>query len=140
MRIYERFKEAKFINQAKRDFIWIGTPTGDCEIAEDVALNDAVLDITGGVIIEERVHFGREVMVLSCSHPVNVKEGLKRRTSLECAPIVIKKDAYVASRVTILQGVTIGEGAYIAAGAVVTKDIEPFTLVGGVPARFIRKI
>ena len=42
--------------------------------------------------------------------------------------------------VTILQGVTIGEGAIVAAGAVVTKDVEPRTVVGGVPAKFIKKV
>ena len=42
--------------------------------------------------------------------------------------------------VTVLKGVTIGRGAVVAAGAVVTKDVAPYTLVGGVPARFIRKL
>jgi acetyltransferase-like isoleucine patch superfamily enzyme len=140
MKIWERFKEAKFIDQSKRDFNWRGVPTGDVSIGEDVALNDAVIDITGGIDIHERVHFGRQVMLLSCAHPVNVIDGLERRRTMECKPIVIKKDAYVSSRATILQGVMIGEGAYVAAGAVVTKDVEPYTLVGGVPAKEIRKI
>lgn len=140
MKIWQRYPEAKFINQAKRDFNWIGEHSGVCEIAEDVALNNAVIDITGGVYIQERVHFGREVMILSCSHPVEVLNGLERRKSMECKSITIQKDAYIGSRALVLAGVLIGEGSYVAAGAVVTKDVKPFTLVGGVPAKEIKKI
>ena len=140
MRIFERFTEAKFINQSKRNFTWEGNPTGDCVIGEDVALNDAVIDITGGVHIFDRVHFGREVMVLTTYHPVNVKNGIDRRYSAICKQVIICHDAYIGSRALILPGVTIGEGAYVAAGSVVTKDVAPFTLVMGVPAKEKRKI
>jgi acetyltransferase-like isoleucine patch superfamily enzyme len=56
------------------------------------------------------------------------------------APVRIEDNVWLAARVTVLKGVTIGEGAVVAAGAVVTKDVAPHTLVGGVPARLIRKI
>lgn len=55
------------------------------------------------------------------------------------APIVIGNHVWIGSRATILKGVTIGDGAIIAAGAVVTKDVPPKTLVGGVPAKVIRE-
>ncbi|MFC1646859.1 acyltransferase [Patescibacteria group bacterium] len=54
------------------------------------------------------------------------------------APVIIEDNVVIGTRVTILPGVTIGEGACIATGAVVTKDIKPYTLVGGVPAVFIK--
>jgi maltose O-acetyltransferase len=55
-------------------------------------------------------------------------------------PVVIEDDVWLAARVTVLKGVRIGRGAVVAAGAVVTKDVPPCTLVGGVPARIIKQI
>jgi len=55
-------------------------------------------------------------------------------------PIHIEADCWIGARATILPGVTIGRGATVAAGAVVIKDVEAETLVGGVPARFIRSL
>jgi acetyltransferase-like isoleucine patch superfamily enzyme len=54
-------------------------------------------------------------------------------------PITIGNDVWIGSRATILGGVTIGDGAIVALGAVVTKDVEPYTIVGGVPAKPIRR-
>ena len=53
-------------------------------------------------------------------------------------PVRIEDYAYIGYRVTILPGVTIKKGAIVAAGAVVTKDVPEYTMVGGVPAKFIR--
>ncbi len=55
------------------------------------------------------------------------------------APIVIHDHAWIATSATILAGVTVGEGAMVAAGAVVNRDVEAFTIVGGVPAKVIGK-
>ena len=54
--------------------------------------------------------------------------------------IVVGKNVWIGSNATILAGVTIGDNAVVAAGAVVTKDVEANTIVGGVPAKFIKKI
>ncbi len=53
------------------------------------------------------------------------------------APVVIEDDAWITTGVTILPGVTVGKGSLLAAGAVVTKDVPPYTVVGGVPAKII---
>lgn len=55
-------------------------------------------------------------------------------------PIVIRNKCWIGARVTILGGVTVGEGSVVAAGAVVTKDVPPYSLVGGVPAKLIRQL
>ncbi len=55
-------------------------------------------------------------------------------------PIVIEDDAWLATRAMVLKGVTIGRGAVVAAGAVVTKDVEPYTVVAGVPARVVKRL
>jgi acetyltransferase-like isoleucine patch superfamily enzyme len=56
-----------------------------------------------------------------------------------CKPVEIKNHAWIGARAIICPGVTIGEGAVVGAGAVVTKDVDPYTIVAGNPARFIKK-
>ena len=56
------------------------------------------------------------------------------------APIHIGKNVWIGANATVLAGVTIGDGAVVAAGAVVTKDVQTNTIVGGVPAKIIKKI
>src|SRR5207247_1704054 len=58
----------------------------------------------------------------------------------ESAPVRIEDRVWLASRVTILKGVTIGEGAVVTAGSVVATNVGPYTMVGGVPARLIRRL
>ena len=59
---------------------------------------------------------------------------------LQFKPIVLKKNAWVGARAVILPGVTVGEGAVVASGAVVTKDVPARAIVGGVPAKVIKMI
>jgi acetyltransferase-like isoleucine patch superfamily enzyme len=63
-----------------------------------------------------------------------------RAKGAEPAPVRIGDNAWLAARVTVLKGVTIGEGAVVSAGSVVAVDVAPYTVVGGVPARFIRRL
>lgn len=56
------------------------------------------------------------------------------------APIHIGKNVWIGANTTVLHGVTIGDGAVVAAGAVATKDVEPNTIVGGVPTKLIKRI
>lgn len=63
----------------------------------------------------------------------------KQNRDLGDQSIVIGNDVWIGGRVTILRGVKIGDGAVVAAGAVVTKDVEPYSIVGGVPAKIIKK-
>ena len=90
----------------------------------------------GGVTLGDGCQIGHNVVFATLNHGLQSEE----RGITYPAPIVLGKNVWVGSNSTILQGVTIGDNAVIAAGAVVTSDVEPGTIVGGVPARFIKKI
>lgn len=62
------------------------------------------------------------------------------RSTMHPAPIAVGRNVWIGSNATVLAGVAVGDGAIIAAGAVVTKDVPANTIVGGVPAKFIKKV
>ena len=90
----------------------------------------------GGVTLGDGCQIGHNVVFATLNHELPVE----RRGVTRPAPIVLGKKVWVGSNATILQGVTIGDNAVIAAGAVVTKDVPANTIVGGVPARVIKRI
>lgn len=90
----------------------------------------------GGVTIGDGCQIGHNVVFATLNHGESPDV---RRYTLP-APIRLGKNVWIGSNATILQGVTIGDNAIVAAGAVVTKDVASNTIVGGVPARLIRKI
>lgn len=106
-------------------------------IGDYVFFNYGCMLLTGGgVRIDDYVLFGPGVTILSANH--DIRAGVLMRTSGPIyGPVHIEAEAWLAARSVILPGVTIGKGAVVAAGAVVTKDIEPYSIVGGVPARVI---
>ena len=84
--------------------------------------------------IGDRVAISREVFLCTASHDITSPV-----MELAHAPIVVGSDVWIGARAIVLPGVTIGEGAVVAAGAVVTKDVEPWTVVGGNPAKVIKR-
>lgn len=106
-------------------------------IGKNVFINfDCTFLSLGGVTIEDDVLIGPKVSLITENHPLNPKQ----RKGLICKHILIKKNAWIGANATILPGVTIGENAVVAAGAVVSKDVPDDTLVGGIPAKFIKTI
>ncbi|MDQ2816696.1 MAG: acyltransferase [Candidatus Eremiobacteraeota bacterium] len=91
------------------------------------------LDGRATLRIGRNVNVAGEVLTIGGHHAVDspTAEGLLGK-------VVIEDNAWIAMRATILPGVTVGEGAYVAAAALVNRDVEPYTLVGGVPAKKIR--
>lgn len=90
----------------------------------------------GGIYIGDNVLIGHNVVLATLNH----NENPQKRGNLIPGSIKIGNDVWIGSNATILSGVTIGDGAIIAAGAVVVKDVDANTIVGGVPARYIRDI
>jgi acetyltransferase-like isoleucine patch superfamily enzyme len=90
----------------------------------------------GSITIEDNVLLAPGVKLLSESHPLSSED----RQSLVPKPICIKRNAWIGANAMILPGVTVGENAVVAAGAVVSKDVPDNTVVGGIPAKFIRSI
>ena len=107
------------------------------QIGKNVFINHACsfLDM-GGITIEDHVLLGPKVNLITENHPLDPTD----RRALICKPIVIKRNAWIGAAATILPGVTIGENAVVAAGAVVAKDVPANTVVGGTPARHIKNL
>ena len=87
----------------------------------------------GGIIVGENVQLGNSVCLWTGSH--NYNDPYFRSTAQKRGPITIGNRSWIGPGATILHSVNIGEGAVIAAGAVVTKDVEPFSIVAGIPAK-----
>ena len=107
------------------------------KIGKNVFINfDCVFLDLGGIIIDDNVQIAPKVSLLSEGHPIS-KEN---RHSLTVGQIHLKKNAWIGANATILQGVTVGENAIVAAGSVVSKDVPDNTIVGGIPAKIIKTI
>ncbi len=106
-------------------------------LGKNIFINHACsfLDL-GGIIIEDGVMIAPKVNITSEGHPL---EASKRKT-LVPKKVIIKQNAWIGAGASILPGVTIGENAVVAAGALVTKDVPANTLVGGVPAKILKNL
>ncbi len=102
-------------------------------IGEDSIIGEGVvLDGRDQLSIGSHVDIATEVMIYNSQHDVN-SENFAATT----APVKIEDYVFIGPRVIILAGVTVGRGAIIGAGAVITKDVPPYAIVGGVPAKII---
>ncbi len=95
-----------------------------------------MLRASGGLTIGSRVLIAAHAVITTRGHPEQPPRWLK----VEDAPVTIEDDVWIGAGAVVLPGVTVGRGAIVGAGAVVTKSVEPFTVVGGVPAHVIRRI
>ena len=97
--------------------------------------------ICEGVTIEDEVFVGHGVMFINDLYPRATSDsgGLQTEADWQVVPTVVKTKASLGSNATILCGITIGEGAVVGAGSVVTRDVAPNTIVAGNPARVLKK-
>jgi acetyltransferase-like isoleucine patch superfamily enzyme len=131
----------------------IGKPVGDTFTLIPPFYGDHGLNITIGravfigagcafsghaaITIADQVMIAHKVNLVTAGHPV---EPDKRRSFITAAPITIETNVWIGAAATVLPGVTIGADSVVAAGAVVTHDVPPATVVAGVPAAVIRHL
>lgn len=106
-------------------------------LGRNVFVNHACsfLDL-GGITLEDDVMVGPRVNITSETHPVQVSN----RKTLVPGAVLVKRGAWIGAGATIMPGITIGENAVVAAGAVVTADVPADSVVGGVPAKVIKRL
>jgi acetyltransferase-like isoleucine patch superfamily enzyme len=115
--------------------IWFYGPRANrrsnISIGENTRINrGCMLDLRGGLSIGDDVSVSPEVAIVTASHGVNDPDFI-----LEHAGVAIYDHVWIGTRAMILPGVTLGRGCVVAAGSVVTRDVDPLAIVAGVPAR-----
>ncbi len=99
-----------------------------------IIMNGCLMMSAGGITIDDDAQIAANVQLISNNHD------LKDRMVITCKPVHICRSTWIGAGATILPGVTVGENSVVAAGSVVTHDVEPNTIVAGNPARVIRRI
>lgn len=106
-------------------------------IGKDVFINSGChFQDQGGIEIGNGVLIGHSVVLATINHDLAPNQNRKNHY----APIKIGNNVWIGSNATVLPGVTIGEWSVVAAGAVVSKDVPPYTVVGGVPAKVLKRV
>jgi acetyltransferase-like isoleucine patch superfamily enzyme len=110
-------------------------------IGDDAFLGDeCLLDLAEEVRIEDRVTLAERVLVLTHTNVGYRDHPLQAVFPPSAAPVTIRSGSFIGANVTLLPGVTVGPGSFVAAGSVVTEPVSPGVLVAGVPARHVRDL
>ena len=107
-------------------------------IGEDLIIIDDIEDMSTNLVIEDRVAISPRVILVLYAIPNWSR--ITDFVSSKKGKIIIEKDAWIGTGAVVLPGVRIGEGAVVGANSVVRKDVPPYTVVGGVPARELTKV
>ena len=111
--------------------VYLGSPN-ELELGDGSFIGRASLYCTGGIRIGRNVNVSDGAVIITAKHDVN-----SPKFEAKYEPITIEDWAWITTNAIVLAGVTIGEGAVVAAGAVVTKDVPAYSIVGGNPAKVI---
>jgi acetyltransferase-like isoleucine patch superfamily enzyme len=125
--------DTQFFNAYRRGFAGLSVDD-ECFIGDG-----CLLDLAEEIRLERQVTLAERVLILTHTNVGYSDHPLQKRFPPMAAPVEIAAGAFVGASVTVLPGVRIGERAFVAAGSVVTGNVESDTLVGGVPARVLRR-
>jgi acetyltransferase-like isoleucine patch superfamily enzyme len=119
--------------------VWIA-PGRNLVIGDDVDLAlDVLITTSGGVEIGDRTLVGYRTQIISGNHQIPINQERIFDSGHDFGKVVIQSDCWIGANCLIMPGVTVGEGAVVAGGSVVTKDVDKFTIVAGIPAKLIKK-
>lgn len=125
---------ARFFNVYRRGFP--GLTLGDeCFIGDE-----CLLDLAEAIEMQTQVTLAERVTILTHTNVGYRDHPLQKHFPASAAPVTLEKGCFIGVHAVILPGVRVGAGAFVAAGAVVTEDVPPHTVVGGVPARLLRNL
>ncbi|MFE3871984.1 acyltransferase [Flavobacterium sp. ZS1P70] len=131
------YREFMSFNIGKGSSIFMGCKF-DCARGLTIGVNSVInarcrLDSRGGLIIGDNVSISEDVIILTADHDMDAADFAGRNKN-----VIIEDYAWIGTRAMILPGINTGKGAVIAAGSVVTKNVNAFQVVAGVPAKFIK--
>jgi len=111
---------------------------GKVDIGNNVSINAYVfINGAGGLVIGDNVRIGAHSSIIASNHVFSERSKPICEQGISAKGVVIKDDVWIGTGARILDGVTLGQGSIIAAGAIVNKDVSAYSVVGGVPARRI---
>jgi acetyltransferase-like isoleucine patch superfamily enzyme len=126
--------DVRFFNLYRRGIRGL-TVGNDCFLG-----GECLLDLAEGISLEDQVTLAERVLILTHTNVGYRDHPLQRHFPPVAAPVVIGRGSFLGANVTVLPGVRIGEGSFVAAGSVVTADVPAHTLVAGIPARALRTL
>lgn len=119
--------------------VWIA-PGRNLTLGDDVDLaKDVLITTSGGVTIGDRTLIGYRTQILSNNHTIPPGRQPIFYSGSSGKPVHVGSDVWIGGNCMILPGVTIGDGAVVAGGSIVTRDVEAYSIVAGVPAELIRR-
>jgi acetyltransferase-like isoleucine patch superfamily enzyme len=123
-----------------RPYTYLKADGGKITIGSKCTFNDfSFINGAGDVTIGNDVHIASHVVIVSMNHIYNDTAKHISAQGITCKGITIEDDVWIGTSAVILDGVTVGKGSVVAAGAVVTKTVLPYSIVGGVPAKLLKK-
>lgn len=126
--------DLRFFNAYRKGFSGLSIGS-ECFVGDE-----CLFDLAEAIRLEDQATLAERVVVLTHMNVGYADHPLQPHFPAMTAPVSVGRGAFVGANVTVLAGVSIGERSFVAAGSVVTDDVAPRTLVGGVPARPIRSI